>query len=74
MSYDRLTDWASSLHSTNPARCGIVMIESLEKGIRTQYHKRRLAMPYAALRERARVAIEELVRVPRPDFEPAGKR
>jgi hypothetical protein len=42
-------------------------------------------MPYAtlhkkapaerkALRERAKVAIEELERVPRPDYEPVGKR
>jgi deoxyribodipyrimidine photolyase-related protein len=42
--YDRLTDRAGPLHCTNPAQCGIVMVESLEKGMRRPYHKKKLAL------------------------------
>jgi hypothetical protein len=31
--YDRLTDRAGPPHNTNPSECGIVMVESLEKGM-----------------------------------------
>ena len=42
--YDRLTDRAGPVHNTNPAQCGIVMVESLEKGTRRPYHKKKLAL------------------------------
>jgi|HubBroStandDraft_1064217.scaffolds.fasta_scaffold1516344_1 hypothetical protein len=61
------------------------MVKSSEKGIRRPHHKKELAMPYVtprksepaerkAQRERVSIAIEELDRVPRPDYGPAGKR
>jgi deoxyribodipyrimidine photolyase-related protein len=42
--YDRLTDRAGPLHDTKPAQSGIVMVESLEKGTRRPYHKKKLAL------------------------------
>jgi hypothetical protein len=50
------------------------MVKSSEKGIHRPYHKKEQAMPYVTQRERASLAIEELERVTRPDYEPAGKR
>jgi hypothetical protein len=61
------------------------MVESLEKGIRMPYHKKHRAMPYLTLRknvpaeckeqrERANISIEELERMPRPDYELAGNQ
>jgi deoxyribodipyrimidine photolyase-related protein len=42
--YDRLTDRTGPLLDTNPRQCGIVMVESLEKGVRRPYHKKKLAL------------------------------
>ncbi len=42
--YDRLTDRTGPLLDTKPAQCGIVMVESLEKGMRRPYHKKKLAL------------------------------
>ena len=42
--YDRLTDRTGPLLDTNPTQCGIVMVESLEKGMRRPYHKKKLAL------------------------------
>jgi deoxyribodipyrimidine photolyase-related protein len=42
--YDRLTDRTGPLTETNPTQCGIVMVESLEKGTRRPYHKKKLAL------------------------------
>ncbi len=42
--YDRLTDRAGPLLDTHPTQCGIVMVESLEKGNRRPYHKKKLAL------------------------------
>jgi deoxyribodipyrimidine photolyase-related protein len=48
--YDRLTDRTGPLHETNPQQCGIVMVESLEKGSRRPYHKKKLALVLASER------------------------
>jgi hypothetical protein len=72
--YDRVTDRAGPLHNISPTQCGIVMVESSEKGMRRSYHIGTSPGERKALRERTRVAIEELARVPRPDYESAGKR
>ena len=71
---DRLPRRAGPLHNTNPAQDGIVMVESLEKGMRMSDHTGTSPGERKALHERASIAIEELERVPRPDYEPAGKR
>ena len=42
--YDRLTDQAGPLAQTPPSQRGIVMVESLEKGTRRPYHKKKLAL------------------------------
>jgi deoxyribodipyrimidine photolyase-related protein len=42
--YDRLTDRTGPLFDTDPTQCGIVMVESLEKGMRRPYHKKKLAL------------------------------
>jgi deoxyribodipyrimidine photolyase-related protein len=42
--YDRLTDQVGPLQQTDPRQCGIVMVESLEKGMRRPYHKKKLAL------------------------------
>jgi deoxyribodipyrimidine photolyase-related protein len=42
--YDRLTDRAGPLLETAPADAGIIMVESLEKGLRRPYHKKKLAL------------------------------
>jgi deoxyribodipyrimidine photolyase-related protein len=42
--YDRLTDRTGPLLDTRPTQCGIVMVESLEKGMRRPYHKKKLAL------------------------------
>jgi deoxyribodipyrimidine photolyase-related protein len=42
--YDRLTDRTGHLHEIKPAEAGIIMVESLEKGTRRPYHKKKLAL------------------------------
>ncbi len=42
--YDRLTDQAGPLAAINPQERGIVLVESLEKGLRRPYHKKKLAL------------------------------
>lgn len=42
--YDRLTSQTGPLHETNPNEAGIIMVESLEKGLRRPYHKKKLAL------------------------------
>ncbi len=42
--YDRLTDRAGPLSETPAQDAGIVMVESLEKGTRRPYHKKKLAL------------------------------
>ncbi len=42
--YDRLTDRTGPLSLTDPKQCGIVMVESLEKGMRRPYHKKKLTL------------------------------
>lgn len=42
--YDRLTDAAGPLAQTPPSQRGIIMVESLEKGMRRPYHKKKLAL------------------------------
>ncbi len=42
--YDRLTGRTGPLLETDPTQCGIVMVESLEKGNRRPYHKKKLAL------------------------------
>ena len=42
--YDRLTDRTGPLLETDSTQCGIVMVESLEKGNRRPYHKKKLAL------------------------------
>jgi deoxyribodipyrimidine photolyase-like uncharacterized protein len=70
---------------TTEVLCVVELYWSFLERNRDQLSGQRLAMPNAtlrkkppaerkALRERAIVAIEELERVPRPDYEPAGKR
>ena len=41
--YDRLTDRTGPLHA-GAGQCGIVMVESLQKGSRRPYHKKKLAL------------------------------
>lgn len=43
VSYDRLTDRTGPLHA-DAGQCGIVMVESLQKGNRRPYHKKKLAL------------------------------
>ncbi len=57
--YDRLTDRAGPLHATKPAEAGIVMVESLEKGMRRPYHKKKLALLLANERH---FALEQAAR------------
>jgi deoxyribodipyrimidine photolyase-related protein len=59
MQYDRLTGRAGPLHTTNPFQCGIVMVESLEKGNRRPYHKKKLALLLANERH---FALEQAAR------------
>jgi deoxyribodipyrimidine photolyase-related protein len=42
--YDRLTDRTGPLHETKPTEAGIILVESLEKGNRRPYHKKKLAL------------------------------
>jgi deoxyribodipyrimidine photolyase-related protein len=44
VAYDRLTDRAGPLLDTRAAEAGVVMVESLEKGKRRPYHKKKLAL------------------------------
>src|ERR1700742_3919110 len=57
--YDRLTDRAGPLLDTDPAQCGIVMVESLEKGKRRPYHKKKLAL---VLSNERHFALEQAAR------------
>ena len=57
--YDRLTDRAGPVAETTPADCGIVMVESLEKGMRRPYHKKKLAL---LLSNERHFALEQAVR------------
>jgi deoxyribodipyrimidine photolyase-related protein len=57
--YDRLTDRAGPLHNTNPTQTGIIMVESLEKGTRRPYHKKKLALLLANERH---FALEQAAR------------
>ena len=57
--YDRLTDRAGPLQATSPAEAGIVMVESLEKGNRRPYHKKKLALLLANERH---FALEQAAR------------
>jgi deoxyribodipyrimidine photolyase-related protein len=72
--YNRLTDRTGQLHETNPEQCGTVMAESLEKGSRRPYHKKKLALVLSnkALRARAAEAMNELAHVPRPEYQATG--
>ena len=42
--YDRLTDRVGPLAQTSPGDRGIIMVESIEKGTRRPYHKKKLAL------------------------------
>ena len=57
--YDRLTDRAGPLFETPAAETGIVMVESLEKGTRRPYHKKKLALLLANERH---FALEQAAR------------
>lgn len=57
--YDRLTDRTGPLHETDPTQCGIVMVESLDKGMRRPYHKKKLALVLANERH---FALEQAAR------------
>lgn len=57
--YDRLTDRAGPLLKTAAAESGIVMVESLEKGMRRPYHKKKLALVLANERH---FALEQAAR------------
>jgi deoxyribodipyrimidine photolyase-related protein len=57
--YDRLTDRTGPLHTTKPAEAGILMVESLEKGNRRPYHKKKLALLLANERH---FALEQAAR------------
>jgi deoxyribodipyrimidine photolyase-related protein len=59
VSYDRLTDRAGPLQHTVAAESGIVMVESLEKGMRRPYHKKKLALLLANERH---FALEQAAR------------
>jgi deoxyribodipyrimidine photolyase-related protein len=57
--YDRLTDRVGALQNTAPNQCGILMVESFEKGTRRPYHKKKLALLLANERH---FALEQAVR------------
>jgi hypothetical protein len=61
--YDRLTDRAGPLQNTGPNQCGMVMVESLEKGSRRPYHKKKLALLLANERHFAREQAARGVKV-----------
>lgn len=57
--YDRLTDRTGPLSETSAREAGIVMVESLEKGRRRPYHKKKLALLLANERH---FALEQAAR------------
>ena len=57
--YDRLTDRVGPLQGTPAEACGIVMVESEEKGKRRPYHKKKLALLLANERH---FALEQAAR------------
>lgn len=57
--YDRLTDRTGPLHEIKPHEAGIILVESLEKGMRRPYHKKKLALLLANERH---FALEQATR------------